>query len=179
MTLSPESLPRMSPNDYLNYESSQDIRHELVDGYLYAMTGASDRHEEITLNLVASLHAHLRGNACRAYKGDLKIRHQDNFYYPDVFVRCSEERGDPYFKTDPVLVAEVLSPSTQRYDQGDKRMAYWRLPTLQEYVLIWQDRMRVELTRKDEVETVVLEHPDDILMLNSVNFSIPLVDLYE
>ena len=73
MPLSPESLPRMSPNDYLKYESSQDIRHELVDGYLYAMTGASDKHEEITLNLVASLHAHLRGSACRAYKGDLKL----------------------------------------------------------------------------------------------------------
>jgi len=179
MTLSPESLPRMSPNEYLNYENSQEIRHELVDGYLYAMTGASDRHEEITLNLVASLHAHLRGSSCRAYKGDLKIRQQDDFYYPDVFVRCSEERGDPYFKTDPVLVAEVLSPSTQRYDQGDKRMAYWSLPTLQEYILIWQDRMRVELTRRDQPDTIVLEKPDDMLVLDSVDFSFTLADLYE
>lgn len=98
MTISPESLPQMSPNDYLKYESSQDIRHELVDGYLYAMTGASDRLEEITLNLVASLHAHLRGSACRAYKGDLKIRHQDNFYYPDVLSAVAKNAATPTSK---------------------------------------------------------------------------------
>jgi Uma2 family endonuclease len=122
---SPESLPRMTPDQYLHYETEQPIRHELVDGYLYAMTGANDRHEEIALNLASALQVHLRGTGCRAYKGDLKIRVADDFYYPDIFVRCNEQRHDPYFKTDPLLIIEVLSPSTQRYDRGDERLAYF------------------------------------------------------
>lgn len=177
--VSPEALPRMMPDDYLAYERSQDVRHEFVDGYLYAMTGASDRHEEIALNLASALRVHLRGGPCRAYKGDLKIRSADDFYYPDVFVRCSEERGDPYFKTDPVMIAEVLSPSTQRHDRGDKRLAYRRLPSLREYVLIAQDRPCVELLRREADEPIRLEHPSDVLTLDSIGFSMTLADLYE
>jgi Uma2 family endonuclease len=128
MTSSPDALPRMTPEAYLAYEQDQPVRHELVDGYLYAMTGGSDRHEEIALNLASALRVHLRGGSCRVYKGDLKIRVADDFYYPDVFVRCGADRGDPYFKTDPVLVAEVLSPGTQRYDRGDKRLAFSGCP---------------------------------------------------
>ena len=110
MIISPEILPRMSAGQYLDYEQTQEIRHELVDGYLYAMVGASDRHEEIAMNLAAALSLHLRGGPCRVYKSDLKLRIGDDFYYPDIFVRCGTERGDPYFKTDPVLIVEVLSP---------------------------------------------------------------------
>jgi len=180
MQTSPESLPRLSPDEYLAYEREQSVRHELVEGYLYAMTGSSDRHEEIALNLAAALRAHLRGSRCRVYKGDLKIRVADDFYYPDVFVRCGEQRGDTYFKTDPVLVAEVLSPSTQRYDKGDKRLAYSSLPTLREYVLISQERMLVEVYSRGESGTCLrLERPDDLLRLESVDFSISLADLYE
>ena len=179
MISSPEALPRMRPAAYLEYESSQSIRHELVDGYLYTMTGASDRHEEIALNLAAALRMHLRDTSCRVYKGDLKIRVADDFYYPDVFVRCDEQRGDPYFKTDPVLVAAVLSPSTQRYDRGDKRLAYLSLPTLQEYVLISQDSMLVEIYRQQEpTNSEKLSKADDILHLQSVDFAITLNELY-
>ena len=180
MLASPENLPRLTPDEYLAYEREQPIRHELVDGYLYAMTGASDRHEEIALNLAATLRTHLRGSGCRVYKGDLKLRVADDFYYPDVFVRCGEERGDAYFKTDPVLVAEVLSPSTQRYDRGDKRLVYSTLPTLREYVLIAQDRMYVELYSANATEASQrLDRPDAVLLLDSVGFSISLADLYE
>lgn len=179
MISSPEALPRMRPADYLEYEKSQSIRHELVDGYLYAMTGASDRHEEIALNLAAALRMHLRNTPCRVYKGDLKIRVADDFYYPDVFVRCDEKRGDPYFKTDPVLVAEVLSPSTQRYDRGDKRLAYLGLLTLQEYVLISQDDMSVEVYRREKAGSAEkLSKADDILRLQSMDFAITLSELY-
>jgi Uma2 family endonuclease len=180
MVSSPDVLPRMSPEAYLAYEQDQPVRHELVDGYLYAMTGATDRHEEIALNLASALRAHLRGGPCRVYKGDLKIRVADDFYYPDVFVRCSEARGDPYFKTDPVLIAEVLSPGTQRYDRGDKRLAFFTLPTLSEYVLIAQDRMQVEVFRRSALAAPQqLEKPHDLLRLESVGFSVSLSELYE
>ena len=177
MSLSPEALPRMTPEAYLAYEREQPVKHELVDGYLYAMTGASDRHEEIALNLAAALQVHLHGSPCRVYKGDLKLRVADDFFYPDVFVRCNRERGDPYFKTDPVLIAEVLSPATQRYDRGDKRLAYFTLPTLREYLLIAQDRMQVEILRRDrEVER--LDRPEQVLRLASVGFELALKALY-
>jgi Uma2 family endonuclease len=180
MIISPDALPRMSAEEYLAYERSQLIRHELVDGYLYAMTGASDRHEEIALNLAAALQGHLRGSLCRVYKGDLKIRVSDDFYYPDVFVRCNKDRGDPYFKTDPVMVAEVLSPGTQRYDRGDKRLAYFSLPTLQEYVLISQDRIQVNVYRRNVLEcSENLQTAGDVLRLESVDFAITLSELYE
>lgn len=180
MTASPESLPRLEPKAYLAFESEQSQRHELVDGYLYAMTGSSDRHEEIALNLASALRVHLRNSQCRVYKGDLKLRVADDFFYPDVFVRCGEQRGDPYFKTDPVMIAEVLSPSTQRHDRGDKRLAYSRLETLQEYLLISQDKMQVVIHYpRGQQEPVQLEDPKDTLRLASIDFSITLEALYE
>lgn len=103
----------------------------------------------------------------------------DDFYYPDVFVRCGEQRGAPYFKTDPVLIAEVLSPRTQRYDRGDKRLAYFTLPTLQDYVLIAQDKMHVDVYRRGDSErTACSQNAADVLQLNAVDFSITLADLY-
>ena len=170
----------MTPPEYLAYERDQSVRHELVDGYLYAMTGASDRHEEIALNLASALRVHLKNAPCRVYKGDLKIRVADDFFYPDVFVRCSDERGDPYFKTDPVLVAEVLSPGTQRYDRGDKRLAYLSLPSLREYVLIAQDRMQVDVLRVENPgKPERLEKATDCIRLDSIEFSMTLGDLYD
>ncbi len=180
MHAQPESLPRMSPHDYLAFELEQLVRHELVDGYLYGMTGASDRHEEIALNLASALRTHLKGAPCRVYKGDLKIRVADEFYYPDVFVRCGAQRGDPYFKTDPIMIAEVLSPGTQRYDRGDKRFAYFQLPTLRDYLLIAQDQMLVEIyTPGDFRQCQRLQQPDDLLRLDSIGFSMSLAELYE
>ena len=175
-----ETLARMSVADYLAFEQESEVRHELVDGYLYAMTGASDRHEEIALNLAAALRVHLRGMPCRVYKGDLKIRIADDFYYPDVFVRCAEERGDPYFKTDPILVAEVLSPGTHRHDRGDKMLACMAVPALREYLLIAQDRTQVDVLRRDApLVPHRLSRADDLLRLESVDFSIRLGELYE
>ncbi len=178
MVISPESLPRMNPQQFLDYEHSQEIRHELVDGYLYGMVGASDRHEEIALNLAAALQRHLRSGPCRVYKGDMKLRVSDDFYYPDVFVRRSKDRGDPYFKTDPVVIAEVLSPSTQRYDRGDKRQVYLGLDSLQQYVLISQTDIHVEVVKRKGMATTTLDSEQDTLVLDSIDFSMKLSELY-
>ena len=178
MLVSPSSLPRMNVQQYLDYEASQDIRHELVDGYLYAMTGASERHEQLSMNLAAALSVHLRGGACRVYKSDLKIAVGNDFYYPDVFVSCGEANPDGYSRSDPVMIAEVLSPSTQRNDRGDKRLAYESLPSLREYVLIWQDRIRVEVRTVDSPDVQVLEASNDVISLASLDFTITLEALY-
>jgi Uma2 family endonuclease len=95
-------------------------------------------------------------------------------------VRCAGERGDPYFKTDPVLIAEVLSPRTQRYDRGDKRLAYQSLPTLREYLLISQDEPRVEVLRRSDGgwEHAVIANADGVVRLESVGLELPFADLY-
>ena len=178
MIVSPETLPRMSAGQYLDYEQTQEIRHELVDGYLYAIVGASDRHEEIAMNLAAALSLHLRGGPCRVYKSDLKLRIGDDFYYPDIFVRCGTERGDPWFKTDPVLIVEVLSPTTQRYDRGDKRQAYLSLPSLRDYILISQTEMKVWIEHSGTAKITILDAPDDNLVISGLEFSISLRELY-
>lgn len=170
----------MTVTQYLRYEKESEIRHELVDGYLYAMVGSSDRHEEISGNLFAALHQHLRGTSCRVYGSNLKLRIGDDFYYPDLFVRCGNERGDAYFKTDPILVAEVLSPSTLRYDRGDKRLAYQTLASLKEYILISQDTPRVEIYRRagTDWEYHIFGPDAEQLPLASVEFAITFSNLY-
>ncbi|MBK1719491.1 Uma2 family endonuclease [Thiocystis violacea] len=175
-----QTLPSMSPDTYLAYERESECRHELVNGYLYAMTGASDRHEEIAANLLSALHGHLRPRGCRVYGANLKIRVGDDFFYPDLFVRCAQERGDPYFKTDPVLVIEVLSPNTQRYDQGDKRLAYQSLPSLLEYVLVTQDRPRIVVFSRSETgwETHLYDSLEASLSLSSIAFNLRLSEIY-
>lgn len=180
MPLAAETLPAMTPEEYLAFERESDCRHELVDGYLYAMTGASDRHEEIAANLLATIHAHLRGSGCRVYGSNLKLRVGDDFFYPDLFVRCARERGDPYFKTDPVLIVEVLSPNTQRHDRGDKRLAYQSLPTLREYALVAQDAVRIDLFRRTatgwQVETCTAA--DATLELAAIGLRLAVCEIY-
>jgi len=175
-----ESLPRLSAEEYLAFERESEIRHELMDGYLYAMTGASDRHEEIAANLLAALHGHLHGSGCRVYGSNLKIRVGDDFLYPDLFVRCASERGDPFFKTDPTLVIEILSPGTQRYDRGDKRLAYQSLVSLKEYVLVAQDTPCVEIYRRTDEgwERETCEDLSNSISLRSVGLDIGLTQIY-
>lgn len=175
-----QTLPRLSVEEYLAYERESDCRHELVGGYLHGMTGARDRLGEIAVNLLPALYRHLRPGGCRVYGANLKIRVGDDFLYPDLFVRCTRERGDPYFKTDPLLAIEVLSPNTQRYDKGDKRLAYQSLPSLQEYVLVTQDAPQVEVLARTDAgwETRIYESLDATLTLSSIGLSLPLSEIY-
>lgn len=179
MLVSAATLPRMSVEEYLEYEHSQETRHELVDGYLYGMVGASERHERLAGNLFAALSVHLRGTRCRAYKSDLKIAVGDDYYYPDIFVACGEVAPESYSRTDPVVIIEVLSPSTQRNDRGDKRLAYETIPTLETYVLVWQDRMRVEWRDIKSGSVHVLEGPADSIDFPTLDFSFTLEELYQ
>ena len=146
MYATPESLPRLTAAEYLDWENQQEIRHELVDGYLYAMTGASLRHDEISMNLAAALHNHLVGSSCRVYKSDIKVQVANNYYYPDIIVRCDDGQSiaNEFSLADPKVIIEVLSPSTQRFDRGDKRLAYQQKISLTYYLLVSQDSMLVE-----------------------------------
>ncbi|MDT4897878.1 MAG: hypothetical protein QOH25_2955 [Acidobacteriota bacterium] len=139
----------LSPEEYLALERQADDKSEYFDGMVYAMSGASLNHNKIVANVIAQLVQQLRGRPCSALPSDIKVRMPDSrkFFYPDVSVVC----GEPQFhdeRTDvllnPILIIEVLSESTEAFDRGGKFQAYQRMESLQEYILISQNRPVVE-----------------------------------
>lgn len=136
--------------EYLAGEHNAAIRHEFVAGQVYAMAGASDRHNRIAGNLYAALTTRLDG-PCEPFISDMKLYvAPDLFYYPDVMVSCDDPVTDPYFRTHPILLIEVVSPTTERTDRREKLSAYLSIPSLQEYLLIMQDRIEVKFHRRGE-----------------------------
>jgi Uma2 family endonuclease len=183
MTLS-QFHPYLSPEEYLEAEKFSPIKHEYIQGRTYAMAGASDADMTITANLVALLRNHIRGTGCRLYVADMKARIEslDTFYYPDIMVTCDpRDANSEYFKRYPTLIIEVLSPSTEALDRGDKFSDYQELDTLQEYVLVSQNRRKIDCFRRNPEGRWVLYSykANQQLELTSVNFSCPLTDVYE
>lgn len=142
----------LSVADYLAFEESSVVRHEYVAGEIHAMSGASRAHNKISGNLFARFHAGLRGGPCEVFINDFKVRlesaRDEFFYYPDVVVSCHPERIEKYFLSAPTLVVEVLSPSTETIDRREKHTHYRQAPTLEEYVLVAQDRCEVTVFRR-------------------------------
>lgn len=140
----------MSADDYLNFELSSDTKHELYDGEIFAMTGASVNHNVISLNIASELRAKLKGSSCQSFMADVKLKVGQDFFYPDVMVVCSKDDESELYKTAPVFIVEVLSKSTRKFDQTYKRLRYQNIPSLEEYVLIEQDKGEVIVfARKD------------------------------
>jgi Uma2 family endonuclease len=141
----------MTVEEYLEAEERATIRHEYVDGQVFAMSGATDAHNLIAGNLYALMHGHLRGSGCRAYINDMKVQIQSrkSFYYPDIMVTCEPFSAKSVFKDAPTLLIEVLSPSTRQIDRREKLVAYKQIDTLKEYLVVYQDRRRVEVYRRD------------------------------
>ena len=170
--------------DYLTGEELSEIRHEYLGGAVYAMAGASEEHNFISGNVFAALRHYLRGGACRAFIGDVKIRlligDEDIFYYPDVMVCCDPRDTDRYFKRHPRVIIEVLSETTERTDRREKFLSYTRLESLEEYVLVAQDRMEVTVYRRaGHWAPEVLTKPDQVVALPSLKFEVAVATLYE
>ncbi|HMF56137.1 MAG TPA: Uma2 family endonuclease [Pyrinomonadaceae bacterium] len=179
------SLPKerfsLSVADYLNGERDGAVRHEYVGGQAYAMAGASARHNRIAGNIFARLNAQLDGAECEPFISDMKIRvAPDLFYYPDVVVTCDQPGGDAYFRTEPRLVIEVLSPTTERTDRHEKMAAYKNCASVQEYALVSQETMMIELHRRsgDEWQTEIFTEPAEQCAFNSIGLALSLSDIY-
>ena len=140
----------LSVEDYLEMEKTATVRHEYVAGEVYAMTGASRRHNRIAGNVYRRLADAAAGGPCRVYMETVKLRIEDIFYYPDVMVACEDEPEDPYYEDSPCLVVEVVSPSTESTDRREKLAAYKRIPGLKAYLIVDQERMQVERHFRDE-----------------------------
>lgn len=187
------SKPYLSPEQYLELEGSSSVKHEYINGEIFAMAGATDAHVTITGNLFAALLGHLRGSGCRVYFSDMKARIDslNRYYYPDIMVTCDQrDQRQATYKNHPKLIVEVLSDSTANFDRGDKFADYQQLESIEEYVLINTHRQRVECFRRDmqdsdkdadtELWTLQSYLPlNTVFELQSIGFTGSLAELYE
>ena len=143
--------PIFSATDYLAWEAAQAERHEYIDGELFAMAGAEDRHVTVAMNLAFGLRQHLSGSPCRTYMSDMRLHvaAANSYFYPDVLVTCSPlDLANAMVKSEPKLIVEVLSPTTAAYDRGLKFSHYRTLTSLEEYVLVDLDTRATDCYRK-------------------------------
>ncbi len=179
-----QKAPSISVADYLAGESQGEIRHEYIGGLVYAMAGASSEHNIICLNLAFALRSHLRGTPCQVFMVDLKARlsiaGEDVFYYPDLMAACDPRDTDHYFRKFPKVLIEVSSPETERIHRREKFSGYTRLETLEEYILVSQERMEVTVFRKaNNWLPEIANRRDDRLRVPSLEFSLSLPAIYE
>ena len=152
--VAPVRLHRYTYAEYLALEDGANVRHEFLDGEIYAMAGGTPEHAAICANVTAALTVQLRGKGSRVHASDLRIRVVETGLatYPDVTVICQRLEVDPAHRhtaTNPTLIVEVLSPSTAAYDRGEKLTHYQRIPSLAEVVLVAHDERLIEVWRRD------------------------------
>ncbi len=178
----------VSTKKYLQDEINNTVKHELIAGRVYAMAGASKNHERIAGNIYSEFNHHLKKSPCEPFASDIKIKAGLNFFYPDVMVVCDDKTEDEHYTEYPVIIVEVLSQSTYQRDRTTKRFAYLNLPNLQEYVLIEQDFIDIEVLRKNDDwksrhyflgETVRFESIDLSILVEEIYFRVQNQDMLE
>lgn len=181
-----QTQPRLTPEEYLEIERAAEFRHEYYNGRMYAMAGGSVRHAIIIGNLAGELHAALKKRPCIVTTNDLRIcvSSEGLYTYPDIAVVCGEPKfldGGTDTLLNPVLLLEVLSPSTELLDREFKALQYRMIEALREYALVSQTEARVEVFRRQDggqwlsSEFIGLE---GVAKFESVGASIPLADIY-
>ncbi len=177
---------KLTEDEYLVIEREAEFKSEFYDGEMFAMAGASRRHNDLQINLIAELHARLKGGKCRVYGSDLrvKVKRTGLYTYPDVVIACDpeiEKKLGVETLLNPRVIFEILSKTTEGYDRGTKFQQFQRLPSVKEYVLVSQDRMVVERYVRRPDGTWVLKTFDDPsgqFSLATVKVRIPLADIY-
>lgn len=162
-------------------ENDGEIRHEYIYGEVYAMAGSSDRHNRISGNVFVKIFSKISGSgSCQVFMTDMKLQADaETFYYPDIFVSC--DNPDRYFRREPILIIEVLLPSTESIDKREKLKVYRQIPTLQEYAIIAQDKMSVEFHRRNEDGVWIKEmfnSAEETINFHSVELNISLSEIY-
>ncbi len=165
--------------EYLEGERVSQIKHELIDAQPRAMAGASANHGRISSNILVAFLIHLQqiDSPCEPFQADMKVKAGSNFFYPDVLISCDEEEND-YFRNSPLLIVEVVSRSTRKRDNVLKRLSYQSLPSVQEYVLIEQDFIDVEVCRRTDHWQPVHYYLGDEVYFASIEFRMPVEEIY-
>ena len=174
-----------TPEEYIALERKARFKSEYFNGHIIAMSGASRQHSLIVTNISGELHFQFKGRGCEVYTNDMRVRPnpRESYFYPDVVVVC----GGPEFEDDafdtllnPIVIVEVLSPSTEVYDRGEKFTRYKQLASFQEYVLVAQDKVWVEHHRRHGPQWVRNHYRtlEDVLPLPAIGCELPLRDIY-
>ena len=172
----------MTPQEYFAFEEKTPLKHEYLGGVVYAMVGATDRHNMIALNIAAFLHA-ARPTGCQVFVSDMKLKvklmaAETYYYYPDVLVSCAASDREPLFREQPILLVEVASPSTERIDRGEKLNAYRQIPALSEYVIVAQDQPEIEVYRRRNGWVREVLKPDEALVLEGIGTTLSPSQVY-
>lgn len=178
---------RYTPEEYLMRERQAEYKSEYLAGEIFAMSGASERHNLIAGNIFAAFHAQLRGRPCRAYVNDMRVKVSTTglYTYPDVVALCGEPQFDDEQKDtllNPTVIVEVLSPSTEAYDRGGKFGHYRKLASLAEYVLVSQEESHIEhYVRQPDNQWLLSEASglQEAVQLPSINCTLALSEVYE
>jgi Uma2 family endonuclease len=150
----------------------------MIDGIAYAMAGASKNHQKILGNLFAKLHAHLENTPCTVFSSDLKLKVNRDFFYPDLLVVCDDPGEQDYYTEAPLIIVEVLSKTTRKTDKTLKRHAYQSSASLQEYVLIEQDFVDVEVCRRSTHWQSEHYYLGDTVQLAALELAVTVEALY-
>lgn len=185
MTAQPKTY--LTPEQYLEFERKSDEKHEYFAGAIYLMAGGSARHNRIAGSAYAALYAQLRRRNCNVYPSDMRVKMvQTGLYtYPDISIVCGNEQFEDKKEDtllNPVVIIEVLSPSTEKYDRGKKFQNYRTLLSLREYILIAQDECYVEKYTRQVDNTWVLTEAtgrEETMVLSSIQCILELMDVYE
>lgn len=187
-----KAIARITPDEYLALEEKSLAKHEYLDGVIYdwsgegaqGRAGTGSAHNIVSQNLTFLLRSHLRGGPCQVYMADLKlhVKAAGAYFYPDVMVTCSDaDRHSDRVKSEPLLVVEVLSASTEAFDRGEKLLHYRAIPTLREYLLADPERINLELYRRagSGEWTLHLYGPGAAVALQSVDLAFPIEAVYQ
>ena len=177
-------LAQLTVAEFLDWDATTSIKHEYVDGEVYAMAGASRRHNLVVTNLIRHARAAADPRAhCQIFGPDMKVRveRRNSFYYPDLSVCCDPSDRHESYLVRPCFIVEVLSPATAAVDRREKRMSYSTLESLREYVIVEQDRMRVELYQRNGAgfRGYLLSEPDHEIESSCLGMRLPLRQAYE
>jgi Uma2 family endonuclease len=177
----------VTPEEYLVIERKAETKSEYVDGTIYAMAGATERHNTLVANLIMSIGIQLRGRPCKVYPSDLKVRipNSTRFFYPDVSVVC----GEAVFADDhkdvilnPILLVEVLSEATAAFDRGTKFISYQQIESLKECLLVAQNEQLVEHFTRQRGDSWIyrkVTSANGVLALSSIQCEITLKEIYD
>lgn len=176
--LKPKNINIVTEDNYLQGELISEIKHELIDGCVYAMAGASANHERIAGNVYRKFGNHLEGSPCEPFGSDIKVKVGSNFFYPDVSVDCHFDESQPYYVESPIIIVEVLSKATRKIDETVKLLSYINIPSLQEYVLIEQDYVDIQVIRRHESWLPRHYFLGDEITFESINLTLPVEEIY-
>jgi Uma2 family endonuclease len=169
----------LSESQYLTLDSDSELRHEYIGGQVYAMSGAGKNHRMITMSLTSAIYQHLINSPCNVNAMDAQVKVANNYFYPDIVIDCDENsKADSLYVEQPKLIIEVLSKSTRHIDKGPKLLNYINIASVEEYVMIEQDLVSIDILRREDNWLLLHYGPGDTVEFKSIDLCMPIEQLY-